>query len=260
MLMKEKSMNSQSLADIQGIFWDALKKSDMNITAIINGDETFTPQQRMEVYRNNARSLHASVLADVYAIGEKVLGNDYFKQLTKNYFSKYPSRCADLNQYGKDFPRYLERMSLLRPELNEYQYLSDLAMFEWNIQKSHFSADNVNLQLQEFQQVCLQDGGDAVFSLQPSVSIMASKYPVAQLWEMHQGDEENEMVEFSLEQNYLCIFRKEFEVLYEYISADQYLLLNAIKNRKSLSEIAEFFIESERLNEALETILIKQWI
>ncbi len=253
-------MSSQSLADTQNEFWRALKRCDNNIVTRIHGGERFKPEQRVEVYRTNARSLHVSVLVDVFCVCEKILGNDYFKQIAKNYFNQHPSQSSDLNEYGKAFPKYLQSLILKRPELKEFQYLADLAHLEWNIQKAHFSKDNINLDVTGYQKKCAQDGGNTVLLLQPSVSVMSSMFPVTELWGMHQSDEREGVIESSRQCQYLCIHRKEFQVSQQKISADVYILMKAMQDGKNLLAIAELFDDNLQLNAALEKVTCENWL
>jgi len=248
------------LAKLQKEFWEALYDADNAVLASIYDDGNLKPSDRIEIYRTNVRTLHVSVLTSVYPVCEKILGSDYFKQIAKKYFKQNPSQSVDLNEYGDQFPRFLRDLIEQRSELEEYQYLADLAQLEWQIQKVYFSADNVKLDMIKFQQACATQAGEMSFSLQASVSILASEYPIAELWQMHQEDEPDQGATVVAEYEWLCIFRDGYQVSIRKINADLYNLIVAIQDGKTLTDIAEQFIEGPRLNAALEELIKNKWL
>ena len=249
------------LDKLQNEFWAALTDSSNAVLTSIRDQGKLEPSDRIDIYRTNVRSLHVSVLMSVYPVCEKILGSDYFKQIAKQYFKKHPSHSVDLNQYGGQFPSFLQQLIEQRPELAEYQYLADLAKLEWQIQEVYFSADNIKLDLVEFQNACVSQAGEMSFSLQASVAILDSSYPIAELWEMHQADHVQQQQEVVANKHeYLCIFRDEYQVSLRKISADLFSLIAAIHERKTLTEIAELFLDGHQLNIALEQLIKNQWL
>lgn len=248
------------LANLQKEFWAALVDSDNAVLASICDQGGLKPSDRMDIYRTNVRSLHVSVLISVYPVCEKILGSDCFKQIAKKYVQQNPSQSVDLNEYGDQFANFLRSLIEQRPELADFQYLADLAQLEWQIQEVYFSADNVKLDIVEFQNACVMQAEEMSFSLQASVSILDSEYPIAELWEMHQSDDAEHKTIDAGEHEYLCIFRDEYQVSLRKINADLFSLIAAIKDGKTLAEIAELFVEGYRLNAVLEELIKNEWI
>ncbi len=253
-------MNSQMLAEIQNQFWSGLKYSDNEIISAIHESDDFKSTDRFGVYRSNARYLHVSVLISVFPVCEKILGNENFKQIAKKYFNDNPSCSPDLNEYGEYFPSYLYGLIMQRAELEEYKYLVDLAQLEWNRQKAYFCDDAVDLDMTVFQQSCERMGGEIVFSLQPGISILETQFPIVALWEMYQSGSIEKEVKFIQQSEYLCVYRKEFQVQHEKIDADIFNLMKAIQNKCTLSAIAEIFQKSARLNAAIEKVIKRKWL
>ena len=248
------------LADLQKEFWAALVEFDNAVLASICDQGNLKPSERIDIYRTNVRSLHVSVLMSVYPVCEKILGSDYFKQVAKKYVKQNPSQSVDLNEYGDQFANFLRILIEHRPELADFQYLADLAQLEWQIQQVYFSADNVKLDMVEFQNACVAQAGEMSFCLQPSVSILDSEYPIAELWEMHQSDGVEHKKIVAGEHEYLCVFRNEYEVSLRKINADLFGLIVAIQDNKTLAEIAQMFVEGSRLNSALEELIENEWL
>ncbi len=248
------------LVKLQKDFWAALTDSDNAVLASISDQGNLKPAERIDIYRTNVRSLHVSVLMSVYPVCEKILGSDYFKQIAKKYIKENPSHSVDLNEYGGNFSSYLQQLIQRRPELEDFQYLADLAQLEWQIQEVYFSADNVKLDMVGFQNACINQAGEMFFSMQASVSILNSEYPIAELWEAHQSDAAEDEVIVASEHEYLCIYRDEYQVSLKKINADLYSLITAIQDGKTLTEIAELFVDGDRLNTALEQLIKNEWL
>ncbi|MDW3096426.1 MAG: DNA-binding domain-containing protein [Gammaproteobacteria bacterium] len=248
------------LSKLQQQFWGALTQYDNAIIASISSQGKLSADDRVEIYRTNVRSSHVSVLMSVYAVCEKILGSDYFKQIAINYYKRYPSSSYDLNDYGHKFPSYLKQLLMQRSELVDFQYLSDLAQLEWKIQKVYFSADNVLLDMAEFQKSCVNEAGDMKFSLQAGIDIQYSEFPIAELWEIHQTSTVAQQIEITNKSEHICIYRDGLQVVLKKIDEDLFSVISAIQDNKSLSEIADIFIDGNRLNTALEKLIKNQWL
>ena len=248
------------LVELQKEFWAALTCSDSAVLTSICNEGKLKPSERIDIYRTNVRSLHVSVLMSVFPVCEKILGSDYFKQIAIKYVKENPSHSVDLNEYGDQFPNFIQRLIRQKPELADFQYLADLSQLEWQIQEVYFSADNIKFNMAEFQKACVNQAGEMIFSLQASVSILNSKYPIAELWGMHQSDAAEQEVIVSSQQEYLCVFRDEYQVSLRKINADLYDLMAGIQEGKTLTEIAEIFVDGHRLNAALEKLIKYEWL
>ena len=253
-------MHNVTLAGLQREFCAALTASDNAVHTFICKDGNLNPSDRIEIYRKNVTSAHVSVLMSVYPVCEMILGSDYFKLVAKKYFRENPSCSADLNEYGDKFPDFLQQLTEQRTELTNFNYLADLAQLEWKIQEVYFSADNVELNMAELKNTCLKQGKDLSLFLQPGVDIVDSEYPIAELWEMHQRDNTEQVIDVDGEHEYLCIYRNVYQVLLKKIDADLFNLMAAIQEGKTLADIAGLFAESDKLTIALEKLIEYEWL
>ena len=249
------------LAELQKQFVASLIDADKAVLNSICSKGDLKPAERIDIYRTNVRTLHVSVLMNVFPVCEKILGENYFKQIAIKYVKENPSYSYDLNHYGDRFPHYLQQLIGQRLELAEYQYLGDLAQLEWQIQEVYFSADKVKLNMPILQKKSAEKAGEMVFTLQSCVSILDSNYPIAELWYMHQSDEsiQKETI-IDDEHQYLCVYREQYQVLLKKINSDLYLLIDQIKQKNTLAKIAEEFSDSHRLNAALEQLIENEWL
>ena len=259
-------MSSLALDDIQRQFWTMLKyptkaiqiNSDLN--TLIYADENFTAAERVGVYQTTARSLHVSVLADIYPVCKKILGDNYFKLIAKHFYYLYPSESPDLNQYGKQFPAYILNLLTTRDELRDFSYLSDLAKLEWSLERLRFSHDAETLDMQTLQNKCERYGGKVKFSLISGLILLESAYPVAEIWRQHQLDNEYKSIQGLEEKQLMCVYRDGYNVELEVIDKHIYDLMQCIQQHLSLAEIVDNLENSELLNDALTFVISKHWL
>ena len=260
--MQSPSPDNQllSLNELQRIFWRSSRGQSKEIYSHIDKSEDFSPQQRMDVYRTTARSAHVSALLDVYPVCRAILGDNYFKQVAKNYFNQMPSFSPDMNNYGASLPGYLAQLIIERDELREYSYLVDLARLEWVSQTIYFSANESIFDVELFQRNCAKQGEKTILKLQASVSFLSSCYPVFQIWQSHRNGNPQQEINAISERQYLCIYKREYEVLVEPIDAKLYALLLNVDRGLTLAEIAKAHADDDELNAALATAVEQQWL
>ena len=248
-------MNMPMLDNMQQKFWSGLTSEDNSVHACINSNLMFDKNERMDVYRTNARSLYVSVISDDYPVCKKILGDDYFKLIAKKYYQSHPSLSFDLNEYGNDFAGYLETLLIERSELKDYSYLADLAILENAVKKAHYAKDEAVFSLAGYE---LDE--NSIFSLRADVAIQQSSYPVHTLWHMHQGTCESPVIENDKDEYHLCVFRDNYNVNVCELEAHVFSLLKCIKSNYTLGEIINTANETMKVNQALEYALIRNWL
>lgn len=249
-----------SLAEIQNQFLAALKYDHLELYDYINSDN-ISPCERVEFYRTTGRSLHVSVLVDVYCVCQAILGNAYFRLIANNYYLRYPSESPWLEEYGRYFSGFIADLVNTRGELKEFSYLVDLSRLEWSVHKLHHCNDALQLNLQE---ILLQPGicdEDIVLGLSPAIMLFESIYPVADLWDMHQREADYHAITALTDSEYLCIYRENYHVKLEKLDFPVYRLLSTVSNnKKTLFEIAEFYNNHDELYRVIMFAVQKGWL
>ncbi len=83
------------------------KKSDKKILREIS-HSSVEAQARLNIYRNNILGNFESILSEIFCVTKKILGEKKFGELAKKYCQKFPSKSGDLNEFGRDFPKFLK--------------------------------------------------------------------------------------------------------------------------------------------------------
>ncbi len=167
-----------SLPELQRSFATALR--DASTACAVE------PSRNLQIYRNNSAHVFRSALEQSFPVLRKRVGDDYLRQLAHHYRERNPSHSGDLFWVGREFAAFLEQ----HLHGGDYAWLADLARLEWCCQEALVSVTRpaeapaclAAFRPEELEQLA--------FSLQPSLRLFHSPYPVFSVWLANQGDSE----------------------------------------------------------------------
>jgi hypothetical protein len=142
------------------------------------------PRENFSVYRNNSFHAFHSALALGFPVLRKRVGDDYFRQLTGLYRHGFPSRSGDLHWVGRDFATFLA--GHLRG--SEYAWLADLARLEWSCEQAGVASLHASVGAEVLARFAPEQLEFLLLTLQPSLQLLASDFPVFSVWRANQGD------------------------------------------------------------------------
>src|SRR6267142_1196042 len=145
------------LRDLQMRFDDALFDAAPDAAApwILGCDNGADSRARLAIYRNNLREGFRKALALEFPVIERLVGEDYFRQLALSFLAEHPSRAGDLHPIGEPFAQFLHS----RFEGTPYAYLSDVATLEWAYQQSLVAADAPPFDVATLREIPPEDYG-----------------------------------------------------------------------------------------------------
>ena len=165
-----------SLREMQGAFAAALRDTAAACPV--------TPADNLSIYRNNTAVSFRLALEGAFPVVRRRVGDDYFRQLSAQYRARFPSRSGDLHWIGRDFPAFL----LEHLHGTDYVWLADLARLEWSREQASIARVEPAVAadvLGRFDPAQLER---LVFTLQPSLSLVASDFPVFTVWAANQTE------------------------------------------------------------------------
>jgi hypothetical protein len=136
----------------------------------------------LDIYRNNYRGNLHDALAGAYPVVKQLVGDDFFRYLSRAYIGQYPSRSANLHHYGAELAGFIATFAPAR----ELVYLPHVAALEWACHQAYFAEDGEVLDLNELAQVPPTAYADLILHLHPSCRLLHSGYPIAAIWHAHQ--------------------------------------------------------------------------
>jgi hypothetical protein len=138
--------------------------------------------RRVALYRNNCDASARKALEGAYPVVRRLVGEDFFSGLAREYRRAVAPDSGDLNQYGAMLAQFLEGFEHVR----ELPYLPDVARLEWLLHRAHYAADVPAFDVTRLAEVPAQHQPGLHLSLHPACAIITSAFPVARIWAVHQ--------------------------------------------------------------------------
>jgi hypothetical protein len=191
------------------------------------------PERRLQVYRNNHFASLTEVLAAVYPVVRRLVGEAFFDQAARAYIATHPSPAGDVHRYGGHFAAHLGRC----PGLEALGYLPDVARLEWGYHRAFHAEQHPALDARGLGAVQPEDYPRLRLMLQPSARLLESGYPVLRIWQVNQpewtGDPTVDLAEGRAR---LLILRQELEVAFIPLGVGEHLWLQGLVHGLTLIE------------------------
>jgi hypothetical protein len=165
--------------------------------------------QRLAIYRGNVVANARKALANAYPIAARIVGEEFFAGLAREYLRRHPSTSGDLNALGESFADFVAAF----PHTQDLPYLPDVARMEWLVHRAHYAKDAEPFDLRRLASV--RNGAWARLRpvLAPACAVLESPWPLARIWEVHQDDYSGEFsVDFESGSARILIHRPDFRV------------------------------------------------
>ena len=138
------------------------------------------PSRRFGAYRNNVYAGLIDVLAGLFPVVARLVGEEFFRALARDYVEHEPPSSAVLLRYGAGFADFIAGF----PPAATAPYLADMATLEWLRHSAYHAADAVPLPLQALASAA-DRAADAVLALHPSLGVVRSSYPIVSIYELN---------------------------------------------------------------------------
>jgi hypothetical protein len=163
-------------------FAHTIVRGEMPSPRIDQAYANYSAEIAIEVYRNNYRGNLHDALAGAYPVLNQLVGDDFFRYMSRKFISQYPSRSANLHHYGAELAEFVATFESAKGLV----YLPDVAALEWVCHQAYFADDADALDIGELAQVPPERYSELILQLQPWCHLLRSGYPVAAIWHAHQ--------------------------------------------------------------------------
>ena len=219
------------------------------------------PQLALSIYRNNTRGARIQSLEVIYPACRNILGEDTFRSLAKACVDADKHGATDLNRYGEAFSPHLAACldeGRLPPE---YSYLPDLARLEYLVHSACYADPQPVFDFESFGQAVVNEAPIG-FQLNPSLGLLASDYPVDDIWRLNQPHSADSLsgddIQAISERRHLLVIRDGYLPLVTTVSCYEYDLLDAFENGTTLQDAIED-IHGD-IDSVLPKLIANQWI
>ena len=198
--------------------------------------------RRFAVYRNNIRLTRMAALNNAFPLVRNIVGDEFFDGLAREYAITHDSASGDLNQYGRAFPPFLARFE----PAGELPYLPDCARLDWQCHLACQAADGARLDPAQLGSVAPEHHGRVRLATQAGVALLASPYPLAQIWRVNQAGYEGDMrIDFSGGEQHAMVLRDGFEARVEALGRGEHAFLAAVMADRTLGAALDRALEDD---------------
>jgi hypothetical protein len=239
-----------SLRDVQRAFAVALHGDQLasDDAACFTGPEVVPVTDRLAVYRNNAWQFFLAALGATYPVCKRRVGDDYFRQLARDYRQAYPSRHGDLHWVGEAFPGWLAQ----HLASTDYAWLADLARLEWACEQALVSDEEPSLALSALAALDPNALESVRLGFQPSLQFVPSAFPIWTVWQANQGDVEAAPVDLATGGESCVVACVDAAVAVYRLADREFNLLRALQDRTELgAAVVKIGLDAEQVTQLL---------
>ena len=228
-----------SLRDLQLRFAATLSGSASAGSNITLNDE------RLAAYRANARANYRNALAATYPVVKRLTGAPFFNTAVDEFVAAHPPVSGDLNVYGEHLAGFLQRYT----PAATLPYLPDVARLEWAIDEANRAADVPRVPdavLAALAMVAPERLPNARLVLNVSCRLVASAFPIMQIWRVNQPDRSGaERVDLD-EGGILLLVRRDLDgVVLQSLSAGEHAFLSVLAQRSTFGAAIDAALSAE---------------
>lgn len=187
------------------------------------------PAGRFQIHRNNVFASLIGALADAYPVLKRLVGEEFFTAMAREFILTEQSRSPILALYGAEFPGFIERFEPAR----SVAYLADVARLEQARLKSLNAADARALDAAD-----LTSDGSQLLTLKlrphPALQLVSSVHPVYSIWLANQVEQAESLVHAASEN--ILLTRPFYSVQMRLLDAPAMSFTLALINGFSLQE------------------------
>ena len=199
--------------------------------------------RRFAVYRNNIRLTRMAALRNAFPLVRNIVGDEFFDGLAREHATTHDSESGDLNQYGCAFAPFLAHFE----PAGELPYLPDCARLDWQCHLACQAADGARLDPAQLGSIAPEHHSRLRLAAQPGVALLASPYPLAQIWRVNQSGYEGDMrIDFSGGEQYAMVLRDGFEVRVEALCRGEHAFLASVMAGQTLGAALDRALEDGR--------------
>ena len=210
---------------------------------------------RLQVYQEAYRARLEQALDSNFPIVHRVLGDEAFHDLAREYLLGNPSHWPSIRWFGHRLPAFL------RTHGDRHPALADLAAMEWALRAAFDAADAVPLVVDELVGVAPASWPELRFASHPSVALLTLAWAIEPLWKALSADP-NADADTPVEHAHrLLIWRQGLETSWRALDTDEAELLQACFAGRAFAELGAL-AEQQRAEAAATRLagLLRQWV
>jgi hypothetical protein len=214
-------------------------------------DASLSEHLNIQVYQTNFQGAKLKALDGNFPLTKKLLGEAFFKAISKHFINNVNSVNDSLNFYGEEFPDFLKEIIPYNPNLINRGYLIDAAKLDWAVVQCYFAIDddlNINWQMRHQNENAYLVLGSHVH-LVMFQHIDLTKLKSISFEDLDTGISGNDLIkdlDAKLSQtktiSYLVVYRVDFEVHVMQLNKSEHELFLLLQAKKPIFKVEEFLL------------------
>jgi hypothetical protein len=221
-------------APVQEKFSGALLDPGRPVPGALTSHSARVPERRFAVYRNNVTVGLVNALATRFPAVQRIVGEDFFRDMARVYVRAHPPRSRLLMEYGEDFADFIAGFE----PVAELEYLADVARLEAARTRAFHAADAAPADAKPLESIAASVLGNLRIEPHPSAQIVRSNHPVVTIWAMNAGERELEAIDDWRGEDAL-VMRPHFDVFVHALLPGGAVFLSALFGGSRLAEAIE---------------------
>lgn len=223
-----------SLSELQSAFSAALLDPGAPVPAGVTAPRRGPAKRRFAVYRNNVVSALANAVAGSFPAVRRIVGDEFFKAMARDYVLAEPPTSPVLLDYGATFPDFIAAFA----PAGALPYLPDVARIERRWREAYHAEDAEPLAAAALAGIAEADLPGLSFVLHPAVRLVRSRWPAVTIWRMNASDAPVVPVDFSVPEDALIV-RPDAEVEVRMVPPGGAAFVSALAEGRTLLAAAE---------------------
>src|SRR5262245_47902022 len=141
-------------------------------------DDGLTAEARIGIYRHHVFATLTAVLQAAFPVVCRLVDERFFGYAADRYIRLDPPSGPCLLEYGESFPAFLAEF----PPCRELPYLADVARLEWAVHRAPGAPEHDPMTAETLRAVAPERAGDLTIALDPSCTLLASRWPIDRIW------------------------------------------------------------------------------
>ena len=171
-----------TLREVQQAFRLALLGGDDAPAAALVLDDGLAGAARVAIYRHHVFTTLTDALAATFPAVRRLVDPRFFAFAANHYIRSHPPDGPCLFEYGATFADFLASF----PPCRDLPHLPDVARLEWALNTAVHADDATPLDPAALRAIAPGDTPRLTFRLDPSLSLLASPWPVDAIWRAQQ--------------------------------------------------------------------------
>lgn len=218
-------------ADTQSALASAILAPERLVPRFLIAANCTRARNGLDVYRNNVAAGLLSVLAERFPAVRRLAGDDSFFAAARSFLAAHPPRSPVLMGYGEGFPDFVRALGSAAC----FNYMADIAMLELARGRAYHAADADPLAPAQWTLVPADALGGKRVELHPSMSLVASRFPIVSAWRASEAGRVDESGHLAIGAEAALVARPFLEVEVHALPAGGFECLQALQRGATMA-------------------------